>query len=537
MEQSGFVPDARAIMPTKRPEEINVAIIGAGMTGIDAAVKAIDRGFTFDLFDKEAGIGGLWWSQTYPGVAVDTPSMQYSLSWDLSPKWSRAYPVGTEYRAYLTELAEKYRVADRTHFNSEITKMEWVAEDQVWELTILDTVDHSTRKHRAHIVITAAGHLCRPSYPDVNGRESFAGESIHTARWRDVDLAGKRVGVIGVGAAGIQVIAELAGQVGHLTVFQRQSHWVLPNFIGEGKVDDDERWLREHIPYYLHWSRFAIFWRSAGPSSYALNKLDEEWMKTHPGSISEANELPRLMCLEYINETFGEGSELARKLTPDYIFGGKRPIRDPGSLEPGGYYYAFLQPHVDLVTSAVSRVVSEGIVDADGDLHELDVIIWATGMTLDWLSPIEIVGRDGVRLGDVWADNNPRSYLGGTVPGFPNLFVNDGPNTGVATGGGGHNFMTETVNHYIFECLQLMVENDARSLEVTQEEHDAHNERIEERMRGLIWSYDHKAHTYYRNEAGRIILPNPFTAAEYWTMSQRPEVASFILREKPEIPI
>lgn len=172
----------------------------------------------------------------------------------------------------------------------------------------------------------------------------------------------------------------------------------------------------------------------------------------------------------------------------------------------------------------------EGIVTSDGSLTELDVIVWATGMTLDWLAPMEIVGRGGVVLHDVWPGNNPRTYLGGTVPGFSNLFINDGPNTGVANGGAGHNFMTETVNHYIFECLQLMIEQDATSIDVTQQAHDAHNERIEALMAGLIWTHDHKADTYYRNESGRIILPSPFLPEDYWQMSQRPDESHFHMR-------
>ena len=532
LEQAGFVPDQRAIAPTKTPRRtLNLAIIGAGMTGLDAAVKAADRGFEFDVFEMEAGIGGLWWSQTYPGVAVDTPSLYYSLSYEITPDWSKYYPLGAEYRAYLTALAKKYELTDRLHFNSEIMRMEWIDADQVWELTILDTVTHMTRKVRAAAVLTGAGHLNRPKYPDVKGMETFAGESVHTSRWRDVDLDGKRAAVVGVGAAGIQVIASIADLVRHLTAFQRQAHWVSPNGLGGGTVSDSERWLRRHLPYYQQWSRFMIFWLMCD-WAFKMNKVDPEWARTHSTSISSMNEMGRQICLKYINDTFGEGSELARKLTPDFAFGGKRPIRDPGDFEPGGYYYALSRSHVDLVTSALARVVPEGIVTADGSLHELDVIIWATGMTLDWLSPVEIIGRDGIRLSKVWADNNPRTYLGGTVPGFPNLFINDGPNTGVATGGGGHNFMTETVNHYAFECLQLVVERGASAIEVTQEAHDAHNELIEERMLDLLWTHERRADTYYRNQAGRIILPSPFPAEEFWHMSREPDETKFTLHDR-----
>jgi 4-hydroxyacetophenone monooxygenase len=530
LQQCGFEPDQRAVRPTRTPPgTLNLAIIGAGMTGLDAAVKAADRGFDFEVYEMESGTGGLWWSQTYPGVAVDTPSMVYSLSWEVTPNWSRFYPLGDEYRAYLTGIAEKYQLTDHLHFNSAVTRMEWLDAEQVWELTIFSSADHTTRTVRAASVITGAGHLNRPKYPDVEGRESFAGESIHTARWRDVDLAGKRAAVIGVGAAGVQVISSIAPEVGHLTVFQRQAHWISPNRLGDGTVSDSERWLRRHLPYYLQWSRLAIF-AQVNSFSHRMNVVDEEWHKNHPLSISPVNDGLMQVSLKYINDTFGEGSELARKLTPDFAFGGKRPVRDPGDFEPGGYYYALSQPHVDVVTDPVARVVPEGIVTADGNLVELDVIVWATGMTLDWLSPVQVVGRDGVILNDVWADNNPRSYLGGTVPGFPNLFVNDGPNTGVATGGAGHNFMTETVDHFIFECLQLMVENGATSIEVTQEAHDAHNERLEQAMAGLIWTHEHGADTYYRNQAGRIILPSPFPPEVYWEMSQFPDPSHFVLR-------
>jgi len=536
MEQAGFVPDQRAVRPTRTPPRaLNLAILGAGMTGLDAAVKASRRGFEFDIYEKEAGIGGLWWSQTYPGVAVDTPSIYYSLSYELSGNWSKFYPLGEEYRAYLIELAKKYELTEHLHLNSDVTQMRWVESDQEWELTVFDRLEHRARKVRAAAVLTGAGHLCRPKYPDIEGRDTFAGESVHTAQWRPMDVAGKRVAVVGVGAAGIQVVGSIAPEVGHLSVFQHQPHWVSPNRLGNnGDVGDSERWLRQHVPYYLQWNRFVLFFMTC-EWSYGMNLVDEDWMKLHPTSTSSMNEDLRQISLQYIHDCFGADSDLARELTPDFPFGGKRPIRDPGPFAAGGYYWALTQPNVDFVTSAIARVVPEGIVTADGDLVELDMIIWATGMTFDWLSPIEVIGRDGVRLSRVWADNNPRSYLGGTVPGFPNLFINDGPNTGVATGGGGHNFMTETVNHYAMECLQLLVERGGTSIEVTQRAHDEHNELIESEMSKLLWSHERRASTYYRNQKGRVILPSPFRAERLWRMSQRPDETKFVIHNLAQV--
>jgi len=536
LEQSGFVPDQRAVPPTRTPpERLNLAILGAGMTGLDAAVKARDRGFDYEVFEMEPGLGGVWWKSRYPGVAVDTAAMFYSLSWELSSDWTQFFPLGQEYRAYLTALGEKYDVLDHFHFNSEVTRMEWLESEHVWQLTIFDTVHHTTRVVHATAVITGAGHLNRPKYPDVPGREAFAGEQLHTSRWRDVELDGKRVAVVGVGAAGIQVIAAIADEVEHLTVFQRQAHWVIPNVLVSGAVSDSERWLRRNLPYYLHWARFQAFWLNGDETGYPIMRVDREWMKTHPTSISPENDSAMQMCLRYINDSFGEGSELAQKLTPDFAFGAKRAIRDPEDFAPGGYYYALAQPNTDLVTDALTRVVPQGLVTADGTLYELDVIIWATGMTVDYLSTIEIIGRDGVRLNDVWADNNPRTYLGGTVPCFPNLFINDGPNTAAAHAGG-HAFMTETINHYVFECLQLLAEHGASAIEVSEEAHDAYNARLDEVMLDSIWANDRRADTYYRNETGRIILPTPFRLVEFWEMSQRPDEESFILHSTDRVP-
>ncbi|MCU1527293.1 MAG: h16, partial [Frondihabitans sp.] len=437
LQQSGFVPDDRSVPPTKTPAPtLDVAIIGAGMTGIDAAVKAKDRGFSFAVYELEDGPGGLWWSQRYPGVGVDTPALFYSLSWHATPDWSLYYPKGEEYRAYLISIVEKYDLHDHLHFASKVTRLRWLDDENRWEITITSTVDHSTTVVTAATVITAAGNLNRAKYPDVSGIETFAGRSVHTANWEETDLSGKRVGVVGVGAAGVQVIASIAPIAEHVTVFQRQAHWISPNFLGDGVVTDDEKWLRRHLPFYLQLLRLSIF-SNSNLSSRAGNAVDEEWLATHGGlSVSEDNESARLVCLNYINEVFGEGSELAEKLTPHFAFGGKRPVRDPADVNRGGYYWAYLQPHVDLVTEPISSVVPEGILTADGELVELDEIIWASGMTLDYLSTIEIIGREGRILGEIWGDD-PRTFLGGTVPGFPNLFVQDGPNTGVANGGGG----------------------------------------------------------------------------------------------------
>jgi len=526
LEQAGFQADQPTIPQTKAPSEtLNVAIIGAGMAGITAAIGATDRGYSYEIFERSEHLGGVWWENTYPGVAVDTPTLYYSLSFEMSPDWTDYYPTGDQYLKYLERVADKYSITEHLHLSSEVTKLEWDDNDQVWEITYR-SADGTTKSARAAAIITALGHFNRPSFPDLPGRETFAGDSFHSAQWNhDVDLEGKRVGIIGSGASGVQIISTIADQVGHLTSFQRQPHWIMPNKIGDGRVAENERWRLKHLPYYMQWRRFAAFWFSS--RRYDAIRVDPAWAKDHL-SISKTNDTIMHDALDYIDRCFGAGSELAKKLTPDFPPFGKRLIRDPGEFREGGYYFALSQPNVDVNTSKLARIVPEGIETVDGELIELDVIIYATGFALEWLASIEIIGRDGQVLKETWTPN-PKSYIGGTVPGFPNLFVNSGPNSGLGYAGG-QNFIAEASTHYALECLQLVLERDGRSIEPKQEAHDRHNEKLEAVMEGSIWKYALDAVTYYRNDVGHVVLPNPWTLNEYWQLTREPIEADFIIR-------
>lgn len=522
-EQAGFVPSTPVIeRRTPPPADFTVAILGAGMSGIGAAIAVADAGFAYEIFESADDIGGTWRINTYPGVAVDTPSIYYSFSFELEDGWSRYYPVGTEYQEYLRRVVDKYGVRPNIRFNTTIESLVWDDDDQVWVIT----ADNGGRKvtSRANAVITAAGFLNRPKYPDVPGRETFAGTSVHSAAWdRSIDLAGKRVGVIGAGATSVQVVDAIIDEVEHLTLFQRQPHWVMPNNLGEGIVPERERWLKRHVPFYERWQRAKTYW-FVTDNNYPTVRADEEWMATHPLSISEANDRYLQMCLRHLEASFGHDPDLLRKMTPDFPPHGKRIIRDPG-----GYFTALAGDRADVVTGGLAEVTPDGIRTEDGTFVELDVIIYATGFTLDFLSTIEIVGRDGVRLADAWAGNDPRAYLGGTVAGFPNLFVTSGPNSSNGHGGG-HNFMTEVVVHYITECLQLLVERGARSIEVTPEALDEFVARVDAQMEGSIWRNSDRAHTYYRNASGRVLLPQPWRMVDYWHMCRTPDPSCFELR-------
>lgn len=522
LEQSGFVPSQPVIPRTKKPRPTQrIAILGAGMAGIAAAVHADRSGFDYEIFERSNDIGGTWRTNTYPGVAVDTPSLYYSFSFDLNAQWSRYFPVGTEYQEYLRRVVDRFEIKSHIRFDTEVTALRWSDAHRQWEVESRDAAGTVTTEQYT-AVITAFGYLNRPKFADVPGRESFRGTSVHTAQWpNDLELDGKKVAVIGAGATSVQVVGAIADKVGTLDFFQRQPHWVMPKNTGSATVPDAERWLLAHLPFYNQWFRLKTYW-NASDNMYDVVRADPEWMKDHL-SISPANDAVMQFCLGHIKAMFADRPDLEAAMTPDYAPAGKRLVRDPGN-----FYSSLKKPNVTVVTDRIESIAPDGIVTADGTMHELDVIIHATGFTLDFLSPIEIVGRDGRTLNEVWNGDDPFAYLGGTVPGFPNLFVTSGPNTSPGHGGG-HNFTVEAMVHYIFECLQLVIENDASSIEVTSEATDEYNARVQQKLEKSVWATQTGANTYYRNQAGRVTLPSPWRMVDFWTMLRTPDETAYAL--------
>lgn len=524
LDQGGF-QEPHPVVPRTGPlpGSTSVAVIGAGLAGIAAAVRAQAMGVPYTVFEREHGVGGTWRTQIYPGVGVDTPAAYYSYSFELSPDWTNYYPSGDEYHAYLDRVVDKHGIREQIRFGTEVESLAWNESRHQWRITVVDSSTDTRSVSYARTVITAVGYLNRPKFPDVKGRETFAGISVHSGEWdHSLDVAGKRVAVVGAGCTAAQLVDAIAPSVEHLTLYQRQPHWVGRRRREDDSVPAHKKWLLAHVPYYAEWCRTKAFW-AAADNLYPVIRVDPEWAAEHR-SISRANDVLMRDCLSYISDTFGADSDLARKVTPDFPPFGKRIIRDPGN-----YYQALNQPNVDVVTSELSRVTPDGIVTADGQFTEVDVIIYATGFTLDFLSQFDIRGRDGVRLVDEWANNNPRSYLGGTVPGFPNLFVTSAPNSSQGHGAG-QNFGVECFVHYIGECLQLMAERGATSLEPTREAYEAHTARVDAAMESTIWRNAPTAHTYYKNQAGRVILPWPWRLVDLWNELRAPREADYILR-------
>lgn len=526
-EQAGFVADV-PIIPQEVPPsaDYKVLVLGTGMSGISAAIAAADAGFEYEIYEAADDIGGTWRINTYPGVAVDTPSIYYSYSFELKKDWSLCYPLGDEYQNYLRHVVSEYGLTDHIRFNTRIDGLRWDERSQEWEVTA--TSAGKKISSRFKFVITATGFLTGPKFPDVPGIDSFKGLSLHSTEWsKDVDLRGKRVAVIGAGATSVQIVDAVIGEVEHLTLFQRQPHWVRGNSMPDGgRVGESELWLLENVPFYAQWQRAKAYWFMSD-KMYDAVRVDPEWIRSHEMSISAENHWMMLESRKHLDESFKDNPELKAKLTPNFPIYGKRPIRDPGN-----YYAALASDKASVVTEPLAAIEPTGIRTADGAFAEVDVIVYATGFNLDYLSTIEIVGRGGVRLADQWetnSDPNPRAYLGGTVPNFPNLFVTSAPNTGNGHGGG-HNFMTEIAVHYITECMQLVVNKGADSIEVKPEVEEKYFHAVNELFEGSVWKHRSGAHTYYTNARGRVLLPSPWRMVDFWHMHRQPAADEFIVR-------
>ncbi len=521
LEQGGFQLSQPTLPRTVAiPDTTSVAIIGAGLAGIISALAAADAGVKYQIFDRNDEVGGTWLTTRYPGIGVDTPSAYYSLSREVNPEWTSYYPQGAEYQNYLVALADKYGLREHTRFGTEVEVLWWDEDGQRWQIYTVGR-DGTSDVSYATVVVTAAGYLNRPRWPEVKGRESFEGISIHSAQWDpSLDLTGKRVAVIGAGCTAVQIVDACVDEVEHLTVFQRQPHWVAPRKRLTDDVPEHRRYLGRHVPFYANWHRLKSYWATAD-NNYPVILRDPEWARDHL-SISQANDVLLQMCMTYINETFGEGSELAKKVTPDFAPYGKRIVRDPG-----GYYAALTRDHVDVEAGEPAGVNAKGIVTQDGRQIDLDVIIYATGYHLDFLSTVDIRGRGCRTLRDEWGDS-PRSYRGGTVPGFPNLFINSAPNYSPGHGAGA-NFSMEVMAHYIIECLQLMALRKAATMEVTREAYDEYVAQIDDAMSRTVWCHTPNAHTYYRSGSGRVVVATPYRLVDIWQQHRAPIEEHFAL--------
>ena len=510
--------DPRASRPVTDPAAaagLPVVIIGCGMSGLLAAIRVQEAGLPYTVIEKNDGVGGTWWENTYPGARVDVGNHFYCYSFEPSDHWSEFFARQPELQAYFESVMDKHGVGRHVRWNTEVTSATWDPHNATWvvELDSGDTIN-------ARAVISAVGQLNRPFVPEVPG--NFEGPAFHTARWdHEVDLAGKDVVMVGAGATGFQLAPAIAEEVGHLTILQRSAQWMFPNPNYHAKVGPGVKWALRHLPFYGRWYRFLIFWPGCDTGLVAA-KVDPDWEPQHR-SVSETNELTRVMFTEWITDQLEGRPDLIDKVVPEYPPTGKRTLQDNGS-----WLSTLRRDDVELVRAGVGSLEANAVVDSNGDRHHADVVIWATGFRPnEMLLPMRITGRGGVDLREMWG-NRPRAYLGMTVPGFPNFFCLYGPGTNLASGGS-LIFHSECEVRYIVECLVEMAERGIRSMEPRQDRLDDWYERSQAELEAMVWSSPAIEHSFYKNDEGVVHGLSPWRLVDFWDWTRGVDLDDFVL--------
>jgi 4-hydroxyacetophenone monooxygenase len=524
LEQMGFeLPVPRREIATRKapPPGFKVLVIGAGMTGIVAGIKLAEAGYDHVIIEKNADVGGTWFENNYPGVGVDTPSHFYSFSFEINPEWNHYHPKGHDMQDYLLRVARKYKIADRTIFNTRVIACVYDQSAAIWRVTV-KTEGEPERVIEANAVINAHGPINRWDMPNIPGLSSFAGPAMHTAGWdTSVDVTGKNVVMIGTGASGHQLAPAVAPSVKHLTICQRSRHWVMNNAEVAKTVTDGVKFALRHIPFYKEWFRFRVYW-FAGDGLFINVLKDPDWPNQEV-SVSAHNDAMRQYALHHLTTSLADRPDLIEKLLPDHPIFSKRILIDEGWLD------TLQMPNVTLETQAIDHIESDAVVMEDGTRHPADILALATGFNVSkMIGNLRVIGRDGADLGERWGEEDPRSYLGVTVPDFPNFFLTVGPNS-APNHAAGQNIISEAQVNYIIECLDAVLEAGARSIEPTKDAFDAWNDKIDARMQDMIWTHP-KANSYYNNSKGRIFLSWPYRLVDYWTEMRAPVLSNFELR-------
>jgi 4-hydroxyacetophenone monooxygenase len=499
--------------------EFRAVVIGAGQSGLVTAHRLAQAGIEFVVLEKNPEVGGTWYENSYPGCRLDTSNFAYSFSFAQKSDWPQDFSPRDAILRYFKDVAREFDLLRCIRFETEVLAAEFDDDTELWTVTVRN--EHGAEERlTADAVITAMGQLNRPKLPDIPGRESFAGKSWHTARWNhEEDLTGRRVAVIGTGASAYQVVPSIADQVGELTVFQRTPPWMRPQPNYHQDIAPGLRWLFEHVPYYARWFRFFQVWMSVeGQRPFVV--VDPEW--THEISVSEKNEGLRQELVRHLEEQFGDRPDLLAKVMPAYPPGAKRMMRDNG-VWPA----ALKKDHVHLVVDGIVEITPTGIRTADGTVHEVDVIIYATGFRAsEYLSPIRVTGRGGLDLHEHWA-GEPRAYMGLHIPRFPNLFCILGPNTGLVINGSIILF-SEMAVHYILECFRLLLTDNRRTIAVRADVHDAWNEGVDRANRLMAWGAS-SVSSWYKNDNGRVSQVWPYHLLDYWELTRAPRPEHLVI--------
>lgn len=484
------------------PRPPRFVIIGAGMAGLLSAIRLQEAGHDFVVYEKADRLGGTWRENTYPGVACDVPSHMYSYSFAPNPEWSRFFSPGGEIQAYFEDVARRFDVERHIRYGTEVSRL--TRGDGAWHVETSDGGQDS-----ADFVIAATGVLHHPRYPDIEGLHDFDGPLFHSARWdHSVSLEGKRVGVIGTGSSGVQITSAVVDTVAELRLFQRTAQWILP--MPNLDVDEaDKARFRERPAEMLE----------------LRAQLSQSFEESFANAVVDADS-PQIKVIEELCRANLEDNvadpELREKLRPTYQAACKRLVVSPD------FYQSVQQPHAHVITDEIERIEAGGVRTADGHLHELDVIVLATGFRVDrFLRPIEVTGRGGASLDDVWAER-PSAYLSISIPDFPNLFMLNGPNGPV-----GNFSLVEVAEHqlaYVMQLVDVVLRGEADEVCATHEAVERFEAERVEAAQKTVWVTG--CNSWYLDDRG-VPAAWPWSMARFRAEMEAPRLADYELVGTP----
>ena len=368
------------------------------------------------------------------------------------------------------------------------------------------------------------GILNVPKMPDIAGLDSFDGPCFHTAHWPEgLDIAGKRVGVIGNGASAMQIVPAIAGEVAQLTIFQRSRQWAAPFDKFKKEVPADVRYLLREVPFYQEWYRQRLAWIFNDRIHSSL-QIDPEWSEPER-SINAVNDKHRGFFTRYVQKELGDRQDLLPDVLPEYPPFGKRMLMD------NGWFRTATRDNVRIITGGIREVTPRGVVTDGGETVELDVLVVATGFdAVNMLSSYELRGRGGLSVRDAWAEEGAQAFMGVAIPHFPNFFVLTGPNTALGHGGSVVTLI-ETQTRYVLGILRQAMERHGAGfeIEVKQDRHDDFNVNVQAAHSRMIWSHRGMSN-WYRNAKGRVVAPTPFRNDDYWAMARRTDISDYEVR-------
>lgn len=502
------------------PEGFEVAVVGAGASGIAAAIQFERLGIPYTVYERQADLGGTWHLNHYPDARVDTSSFLYQFKFVKNYAWPEFFASQSEVKKYLEHVAREFGVYDKIVFNTSLESATFDERDERWDLELRSPDGVSWRS--VGVVVSAAGQFSTPRRPDIPGVQDFAGPFFHTTAWDDdYDPAGQRIAVIGNGSTGVQIMPKLAETAAQVYAFQRTPQWISPMEGYREKIGPEIRWLFDTIPFYWNWYCYHTQVTTSGMQ--LAQEYDPEWQAAG-GQISRRNDGMRENLTAYIRSKIGHRPDLMEKVVPDYAPLARRLVVD------NGWYDALLRDNVELVTEGIDRFLPHGVETADGTFRELDAVVFAGGFDVGkYLFPAQYVGRDGRTMDEAWSKDGPRAYLGMVVPGFPNMFMFYGPNSQPRSGA----FLSwvEIWARYAGQAVVTLLEAGQRSMEVREEVFDDYNARLDEETRSRIWEREAPSgRNYYVNEHGRQMVNWPWRNEHYYTFVERVEPSDYTFR-------